>query len=119
MQGVIALLLTPLKNVGKMLTDDRLADGAHILPHMLGAVLLHLGADGRADDIAGLQLIRKAVSVFVQQQRALAAHRLRDEEPAALFAAEQRCGVDLDIVKMAAATPWRSAMAMASPVMWG
>ena len=85
-----------------MLADDRLADGAHILPHMLGAVLLHLGADGRADDIAGLQFIRKAVSVFVQQQRALAAHRLRDEEPAAPFAAEQRCGVDLDIVKMAA-----------------
>ena len=100
MDGVVPLLLAALQNVGEMLTDSRLTDGAHILPHMVGTVLFHLCADRCAHHVAGLQFVGKAVPVFIQQQRTLPANRFRNQKATAFSVAVQSRGVDLDIVQV-------------------
>ena len=67
---------------------------------MLGAVLLHLLANSGGDHIARLKLIGKALTGGVEQNRALAAAALADQEGAAWLRREQSRGVDLHVVQV-------------------
>ena len=67
---------------------------------MLGAVLLHLLADGGGDHVARLKLVGKALAGGVEQNRALAAAALADQEGAARLRREQARGVDLHVVQV-------------------
>lgn len=67
---------------------------------MLGAVLLHLLADGGGDHVARLQLVGKALAGGIEQNRALAAAALANQEGAARLRREQARGVDLHVVQV-------------------
>ena len=67
---------------------------------MLGAVLLHLLADGGSDNVARLQLVGKTLAGGIKQNRALAAAALADQERATRLRREQARGVDLHVVQV-------------------
>ena len=75
-------------------------DGGKAQPLVLGAVLLHLLADGGGDHVARLQLVGKALAGGVEQNRALATAALADEERAARLRREQARGVNLHVVQV-------------------
>ena len=65
---------------------------------MLGAGPAHLGKDGGGDHVARLQLVAEALAGVVQQDGALPARGLGDEEGAPGPLAPERGGVDLHVV---------------------
>lgn len=67
---------------------------------MLGAVLLHLLADGGGDHVARLQLVGKTLAGGIEQNRAFAAAALADQEGAARLRREQARGVNLHVVQV-------------------
>lgn len=67
---------------------------------MLGAVLLHLLADGGGDHIARLQLVGKTLAGGIEQNRAFAAAALADQKGAARLRREQARGVNLHVVQV-------------------
>ena len=75
-------------------------DGGKAQPLVLGAVLLHLLANSGGDHVARLQFVGKALAGGVEQNRALAAAALADQEGAARLRREQSRGVNLHVVQM-------------------
>ena len=75
-------------------------DGGKAQPLVLGTVLLHLLANGGGDNVARLKLVGKALAGGVEQNRALAAAALADQEGAARLRREQPRGVDLHVVQV-------------------
>ena len=75
-------------------------DGGKTQPLVLGAVLLHLLADGGGDHVARLQLVGKALAGSVEQNRTLASAALTDQERTARLRREQARGVNLHVVQM-------------------
>ena len=75
-------------------------DGGEAQPLVLGTVLLHLLANSGGDHITRLKLVGKALAGGVEQNRALAAAALADQEGAARLRREQSRGVDLHVVQV-------------------
>ena len=67
---------------------------------MLGAVLLHLLANSGGDNVARLQFVGKALTGGVEQNRALAAAALADQEGAARLRRKQSRGMNLHVVQV-------------------
>ena len=75
-------------------------DGGKAQPLVLGAVLLHLLADGGSDNVARLQLVGKTLAGGIEQNRALTAAALADQERTAWLRREQARGMDLHVVQV-------------------
>ena len=99
-QDVAAVLQAARANVGKVPGHHVALDGGKAQPLVLGAVLLHLLADGGGDNVARLQLVGKTLAGGVEQNRALAAAALADQERATRLRREQTRGMDLHVVQV-------------------
>ena len=99
-QDVATVLKAARADVGEMPGHHVALDGGKAQPLVLGAVLLHLLANSGGDHIARLQLVGKALTGGVEQNRALAAAALADQEGATWLRREQSRGVDLHVVQV-------------------
>ena len=94
-EHIVALSAALLADVREVVLE---LGARHVLeaqPHVLGALRGHLAQDRGRHDVSRLELVAKALARRVEQDRALAARRLADEEAAARLARPERGGVDL------------------------
>ena len=99
-QDVAAVLQAARADIGKVPGHHVALDGGKAQPLVLGVILLHLLADGGGDNVARLQLVGKTLAGGVEQNRALAAAALADQERATRLRREQTRGMDLHVVQV-------------------
>ena len=100
LQDVATVLKTARADVSEVPGHHVALDGGKAQPLVLGAVLLHLLADGGGDNVARLQLVGKTLAGGIEQDRSLAAAALADQERATRLRREQARGVDLHVVQV-------------------